>query len=73
LKDVVCGSMCGVMHIVKVVPSSSDKKISISHPPASVLGSVDCHSTVTCSPGGEPASGLAKSAWLKTRLQHLKY
>src|SRR6266481_1148348 len=50
-KYLVFGGACGVMHMVNVLPPSNDRKSSISHPPAFVVGIAAAHSILNCSPG----------------------
>jgi hypothetical protein len=55
--------MCGVRHNVKLLPPSSDRKTSISHPPAFVLGSVAFHLTMTCCPGYRTCPAVGEISW----------
>jgi len=50
-KDVVVGVMIGEIHMVNVLPPSSDSQTSASHPVTSLSGSLDFHSTLTFCPG----------------------
>jgi hypothetical protein len=50
-KDRAVGSSQGLIHIVNVLPPSTDSHTSISHAPKFMLGSVDLHSTLMCCPG----------------------
>jgi hypothetical protein len=50
-KYLAFGSSQGLIHMVKVLPPSTDSHTSISHAPKFMLGSVDFHATLICCPG----------------------
>ena len=62
----------GLIHVVNVLPPSSDSQTSISHAPRSMFGSIDFHSTLISAQGREPAQPSAKSAWQNMFLPRLK-
>jgi hypothetical protein len=49
-KYLAFGSSQGLIHMVKVLPPSTDSHTSISHAPRFMLGSVDFHATLICCP-----------------------